>query len=91
MNEQEILQQYKSEINDNIQRYYQEYNITSDTDKEIFAKKYQYNFVKGFNQGVEESVKKIANNMLKSNLEMKFIASVTGLSIDTLQKLKSSL
>lgn len=51
--------------------------------------------VQGVEQGVEEGEGKktieIANNMLKSNLELKLIFSVTGLSIDALQKLKASL
>ena len=51
--------------------------------------------VQGIEQGIEEGEGKkaieIANNMLKSNLELKLISSVTGLSIDALQKLKASL
>ncbi len=41
--------------------------------------------------GIQDSVEKTAINMLKSNLELKLISSVTGLSIDALQKLKASL
>ncbi|MCA0254369.1 MAG: Rpn family recombination-promoting nuclease/putative transposase [Proteobacteria bacterium] len=46
---------------------------------------------KGEARGEEKKAVEIANNMLKSNLELKLISSVTGLSIDTLQKLKASL
>lgn len=41
----------------------------------------------GFNKGLE----KAASNMLKSNMDLKFISSVTGLPIEILQKLKASL
>jgi hypothetical protein len=36
-------------------------------------------------------MEKAASNMLKFNLDLKFISSVTGLSIETIQKLKDSL
>jgi hypothetical protein len=36
-------------------------------------------------------MEKAASNMLKSNLDLKFISSGTGLPIETIQKLKASL
>jgi hypothetical protein len=36
-------------------------------------------------------MEKAASNMLKSTLNLKFISFVTGLPIETLQKLKASL
>ncbi len=45
----------------------------------------------GIEEGIQAGIEKAAINMLKSNLELKFISSVTGLSIDILQKLKASL
>ncbi len=51
--------------------------------------------VQGIEQGIEKGmqavVEKTAINMLKSKLELNLISSVTGLSIDALQKLKASL
>ncbi len=47
--------------------------------------------VQGIEEGIQAGVEKTAINMLKSNLELKLISSVTGLSIDALQKLKASL
>ena len=46
---------------------------------------------KGREEGIQAGMEKAANNMLKSNLDLKFISSVTGLPIETIQKLKASL
>jgi predicted transposase/invertase (TIGR01784 family) len=45
----------------------------------------------GREEGIQAGMEKAASNMLKSNLDLKFISSVTGLPIEILQKLKASL
>ena len=59
--------------------------------EEWFDKGLVQGIEQGIEQGIQTGVKKTAINMLKSNLELKLISSVTGLSIDALQKLKASL
>ena len=44
MNDKEILEKYKNEIDSNIQKYYQENGIKQDIEKEEFAQKYKANF-----------------------------------------------
>ena len=90
MNDKEILEEYKNEIDSNIQKYYQENGIKQDIEKEEFAQKYKANFVKGFYEGCNQVSIKVAINMLKQKLDNKFISSVTGLSLEEILKLKST-
>ena len=46
---------------------------------------------KGREEGIQAGMEKAASNMLKFNLDLKFISSVTGMPIETIQKLKASL
>lgn len=57
----------------------------------VAQKWYDEGIDKGIEKGIEKGVVNTAINMLKQNTDLKFISSVTGLSIDTLQKLKASL
>lgn len=43
----------------------------------------------GLNKGLEEGVRKTAINMIRQKLDLNLIATVTGLSIDELTKLKA--
>ena len=45
----------------------------------------------GKNEGINQRNIEIAGLMLKENTDIKFISSVTGLSIEEIQKLKSKL
>lgn len=90
MNDKEILEKYKKEIDTDIQRYYQENGIKQDIEKEEFVQKYKANFVKGFYEGCNKASIKVAINMLNQKLDDKFISSVTGLSLEEILKLKST-
>lgn len=57
----------------------------------IMASVAQKWYDEGIDKGIEKGVVNTAINMLKQNTDLKFISSVTGLSIDALQKLKASL
>ncbi len=57
----------------------------------IMASVAQKWYDEGIEEGIEKGVVNTAINMLRQNTDLKFISSVTGLSIDTLQKLKASL
>lgn len=91
MNDKEILEKYKNEIDGDIQRYCQENGIKQDIEKEEFAQKYKVNFVKGFYEGCNNAAIEAAINMLKQQLDDKLISSVTGLSLEEISKLKNKL
>ena len=88
--EQLIKDNLSKEDTDNIMR-----TIADSYIEEGFNKGLVRGIEKGREEGREEGIRagmeKAASNMLKSNLDLKFISSVTGLPIEILQKLKASL
>jgi len=84
--EQLIKDNLSKEDTDNIMR-----TIADSYIEEGFNKGLVRGIEKGREEGIQAGMEKAASNMLKSNLDLKFISSVTGLPIEILQKLKASL
>ena len=97
MSGQEILEQYKLSIEQDIKELLQEKNISDIFEIEAFTKKYKENFVVGFRKGKAEGIeigeaKKaigIAKSMLLDGDSVEKVARITGLSIEEITKLKS--
>jgi len=88
MNDKEILEKYKNEIDRDIQRYCQENGIKQDIEKEEFAQKYKVNFVKGFYEGCNKVAIEVAKAMLLDGDAIEKISKITGLSLEQIEKLK---
>lgn len=69
------------------------------TEASTLKKRYEQGKAEGIEQGIEQGkaegieqgIKKVAINMLKQNLDIKFISQVTGLPVDQINKLKHTL
>ena len=92
MSDQEILEQYKLSIEQDIKELLQEKNISDIFEIKAFTKKYKENFVVGFKKGqAEENIRvkiEIAKNLLSQNIHINTISTATGLSIAEIEKLK---
>ena len=95
---QEILDQYKLSIEQDIKELLQEKNISDIFEIEAFTKKYKENFVVGFKKGKAEGIEigearlreekiEIAIAMLLDGDSVEKIARITGLSILEIEKL----
>ncbi len=84
--EQLIKDNLSKEDTDNIMRTIADLYI-----EEGFNKGLVRGIEKDREEGIQAGMEKAASNMLKSNLDLKFISSITGLPIEILQKLKASL
>jgi hypothetical protein len=89
MTEEEILNEYKKVIDEDIANYCKNHNFDNSLAKEAFANSYKKNFVKGFYRGKEESSVKCASRMLEENLDHSLITSLTGLSTNEILKLNT--
>ena len=89
MSGQEVLEQYKLSIEQDIKELLQEKNISDILEIEAFTKKYKENFVIGFRKGKAERDIEIAKNLLSQNIDINTISTDTGLSIADIKKLKS--
>ena len=89
MSGQEVLEQYKLSIEQDIKELLQEKNISDILEIEAFTKKYKENFVIGFRKGKAERDIEIAKNLLSQNIDINTISTATGLSIADIKKLKS--
>ena len=72
LNNQETFQSFMS--------YEEEQKLIQNTEKKIAYKD-------GIEQGIEQEKSEIAKNMLKENMDISIISRITGLDVDTLQKL----
>ena len=95
MSDQEILEQYKLSIEQDIKELLQEKSISDIFEIEAFTKKYKENFVVGFRKGqAEEKIRvkiEIAKAMLLDNDSVEKIAKITGLATEEIEKLMTSL
>ena len=89
MSGQEILEQYKLSIEQDIKELLQEKNISDIFETEAFTKKYKENFVVGFRKGKTERNIEIAKNLLSQNIDINTISTATDLSLAEIKKLKS--
>jgi predicted transposase/invertase (TIGR01784 family) len=89
ISDQEILEQYKLSIEQEIKELLQKKNIRDIFEIEAFTKKYKENFVVGFRKGKAEEKIEIAKNLLSQNIDINTISIATGLSIAEIRQLKS--
>jgi hypothetical protein len=89
MSGQEILEQYKLSIEQDIKELLQEKNISDIFEIEAFTKKYKENFVVGFRKGKAEGDIEIAKNLLSQKVDISTISTATGLHTAEIEKLKS--
>ena len=89
MSGQEILEQYKLSIEQDIKELLQEKNISDIFEIKAFTKKYKENFVVGFRKGKAEEKIEIAKNLLSQNIDINTVSIAIGLSIAEIQQLKS--
>ena len=88
MTDVEILEKYKDTIAQDINKYFEEYNITDSFEKEKFAEKYRTNFVKGVKQGEREVQVEVSKKMLNDNFKVDTISEITGLTREEIEALK---
>ena len=89
ISDQEILEQYKLSIEQDIKELLQEKNISDTFEIEAFTKKYKESFVVGFRKAKAEGDIEIAKKMLSKGKDIEEIMEFTDLPLAEIIKLKS--
>lgn len=97
MTDQEILVEYKQELQAGVDRLCLKHHIEDEILKETVRKEYQKGFLKGFKEKLEEGEQKLleekqsmARRMLAKGISMVEIFELTGISVEEIQALKTS-